>query len=454
MTTDPNDGSGSFDAPDPHLPATDAGPRGSALARQPMEQIARAMQAQAELMKQMHERQRMLEDVVKDNRRHELVINSAQALNESFQGLQRVQERLADKLDESGGLSRGRSWIIGLALLALAGVGGVLTWKLTQSADAINSNLRTALDPRVRDQRQDQELQATLEKLERRVQGVEAADRAAFQDEIDRLRKSTHAIEAERDTLRRERDGAREELGVAKASLATKETEVADTKGKMQGLEKDNARLSAEALAQQKILVQLNDVIATMKTPGTAAPAKLPATEPEVAKKPPPPEPPPAAPPERVATPTPTPPPAAPAGDRVASAKPEAADAGSVPDSPVAFPPAQLENVNALLKAHSGSDVYELKRADKAGQGKLWNVAMEVRAPDGKVTKTIEAETLSFTAGEKLLEIVFEGGNVTFHQGPGKSVKSPFFNNRYLIVVLGINGKDWQAAGLPFVKGK
>ena len=56
------------------------------------------MQVQAELLKQMHERQRMLEDVVKDNRRHELVINSAQALNESFQGLQRVQERLADQL--------------------------------------------------------------------------------------------------------------------------------------------------------------------------------------------------------------------------------------------------------------------------------------------------------------------------------------------------------------------
>jgi hypothetical protein len=54
-----------------------------------------------------------------------------------------------------------------------------------------------------------------------------------------------------------------------------------------------------------------------------------------------------------------------------------------------------------------------------------------------------------------MLEIEFETGYVTFHQGPaGKSTKSPFFNNRYLIVVLGANGRDWLDSGFPFVRQK
>ncbi len=42
---------------------------------------------------------------------------------------------------------------------------------------------------------------------------------------------------------------------------------------------------------------------------------------------------------------------------------------------------------------------------------------------------------------------------MTFHQGVnGRPTKSPFFNNRYQIVVLGISGEQWLKANLPFVK--
>ena len=116
------------------------------------------------------------------------------------------------------------------------------------------------------------------------------------------------------------------------------------------------------------------------------------------------------------------------------------------------FPAAQLEPLNALLKSHRGSDQFELKKVEKIGQKKLWNVAMEVRGPDGTLNKSIEAESLAFWLRGDLLEIEFEGGSVTFHQGTGKSVKSPFYNNRYVIVVLGANGKEWPAANLPFVR--
>jgi hypothetical protein len=421
-------------------------PRNAPVARQPMEQVARAMQIQAELLKQMHERTRMLEDVVKDNRRHELVINSAQALNESFQGLQRVQERLADKLEDTGGISRARFLVIALALLALAAVGAVLTWRIVEKADTLNSNIRAALDPKGRDA----ELQSDLAKLESRIQGVEAADRAAFRDELDRLRKNAEGITTERDMLRRERDAAREELGAVKASVSGLQSELAETKSKAQLTEKDNARLSAEALAAQKTLMQLNDLVASLKDarPPAAAPPKQPANEGETARKP-------------------TPPP--PNDDRPAElhqAKPVSAEpaapgkaepdvASTAPESLAPFPAAQLAPLNELLKSHRGSDRYVIKKAEKSGQKKLWNVVMEVSGPDNAINKTIEAESVTFAVSDKMLEIEFEVGNVTFHQGPaGKSTKSPFFNNRYLIVVLGANGRDWLDSGLPFVRQK
>jgi hypothetical protein len=436
--TDPSD-----DLPVPEAPA-----RNAPVARQPMEQVARAMQIQAELLKQMHERTRMLEDVVKDNRRHELVINSAQALNESFQGLQRVQERLADKLEDSGGIGRARFLVIALGLVALSAVGATLTWRIVEKADTLNSSIRTALN---NPGQRDSEVQSDLAKLENRLQGIEQADRAANQDVIERLRKNLDAIGTERDTLRRERDSAREELGAAKATLTGAQAEVADVKGKSQVLEKENARLAAEALAGQKTLVQLNDVLAAMKDakPAGTAPPKQPVTETDAPRRP-------VSPPDPVTAgdtapqipPQPRPAPAEPAAktdaEPVSSAEPLAP-----------LPAAQLAAVNELLKKHSGSDRYNIKRAEKVGQRKLHQVVMEVTGPDNVITKTIEAETLAFVMGDRLLDLEFEGGNVTFHQGlAGKSTKSPFFNNRYVIVVLGANGKDWLAADLPFVRAK
>jgi hypothetical protein len=427
------------DAVDDGLPIADPRTRNAPVARQPMEQVARAMQVQAELLKQMHERTRMLEDVVKDNRRHELVINSAQALNESFQGLQRVQERLADKLDEKKGVNRARFLVIALGLLAVAAVGGFLTWRIVEKADTFNSNLKAALDPKVRDA----EVQSDLAKLESRLQGIEQSDRAASQDVIERLRKNLDAISTERDTLRRERNTAQEELGAAKASIGGVQAELADTKGKFQVLEKENARLSAEALANQKTLGQLNDLLAAMK-PGPAA--KPPAAETETARRPTP-----APPPE----PEPEPAPPKPVSSEGASGKTDGEAAAAATESPVPFSAPQLAALNELLKSHRGSDRYSIKRAERVGQKKLWNVVMEVSGPDSSVSKTIEAESVVFSVSDKMLEIEFEVGNVTFHQGlAGKSTKSPFFNNRYLIVVLGANGREWLAADFPFVKSK
>jgi hypothetical protein len=427
----PDDYSG-LDAPEQHLPVEDRASRNAPVARQPMEQIGRAMQVQSELLKQMHERQRMLEDVVKDNRRHELMINSAQALNESFQGLQRVQERLADKLDEGSGSSRARFAILTIALLLLVAIGGILTWRIVDSADSLNANLKSALTPNAREQ----ELQADLARLESRVRDVEEADRAAFQAEIEKLRKGLSEITSDNEQLRRERDGALEGLGATKAILTGAQTELADLKGKSQTLEKDNARLTAQGVADQKTITQLNDVIAMMKEARSPAPTKAP--DDEVAQK-------------GSARPD------APPGDRAspppAGGTSEAAVTSASSDALAPFTIAQVDALNLLLKSHRGSDRYELKKVEKSGQKKLWSVTMEVRGPDGNLVRTIDSESMAFWIKGDLLEIEFQGGSVTFHQGmAGKSTKSPFFNDRYVIVVLGTNGKEWLAANHPFVR--
>jgi hypothetical protein len=413
-----------------------------------MEQIGRAMQVQSELLKQMHERQRMLEEVVKDNRRHELMINSAQALNESFQGLQRVQERLSDQLRENSGASRGRSAAVTIALLLLVAVGGFLAWRITESADSFNANLKAAFEPGARER----EVQDGLARLETRLRGVEDADRAAFRDEIDKLRSGFSELTAENQKLAKERDKAHQDLGAASATLGSAHNELTELRSKVPTLEKDNARLTAQGVADQKTIVQLNDVIAMMKesrAPGPASPAPPPAAPTEgageTARKPAPAEMPPAEP--RPAT-------IGAADGPTARAEPEVTGAGSEALAP--FATAQLDALNALLKNHRGSDRYELKKVERVGQKRLWNVVMEVRGPDGEITKTIEAKTLGFLidVNRGLLEIEFQGGHVTFQGTAGRSPKSPFFNDRYLIVVLGANGRDWAAANYGFVQQK
>jgi hypothetical protein len=81
---------------------------------------------------------------------------------------------------------------------------------------------------------------------------------------------------------------------------------------------------------------------------------------------------------------------------------------------------------------------------------------MEVRGPDGVIAKTVEAETLAFwISKDKILDVEFQGGSVTFHQGSqGRSTKSPFFNDRYVIVVLLSEPQAWLTADQPYIKAK
>jgi hypothetical protein len=131
--------------------------------------------------------------------------------------------------------------------------------------------------------------------------------------------------------------------------------------------------------------------------------------------------------------------------------------AGASTPALLPFPDKGIATLNEMLKEHAGGDVYEIKKAEKVGGQKLWNVVMEVRGLDGRLTKTVEAESLVFWVDKDFLDLEFQVGSVTFHQGAaGRSTKSPFFNDRYTLPVLlkSGGGAGWLATNQPFVRPK
>ena len=367
-----------------------------------LEPMANVLRAQVELLSRMEQRQQELERAVRDEKRQEVQIRSAEALNESFNGMRRVQEALAQRLEASESPAR-RWWMLGGIVLLAVAVVGAAVW-LREGVEP----LRDLADRRSNDEA----LAAAISKLEGRVGGVEERDRESFRTELDALRRSLDTLKDERDVARRERDEARTRAEGATKDVETVRAELAALAAKTTGLEKENGRLAAETAADKRLLSELGRVVEGLKS------ASRPAPEASV-------------------------------GETAAAAK-------SPPESPNATPFAaeRLEKLNDLLRRHRGSDRYVLTRAERIDGRRLRGVTLEVRGPDGSISRTIDADALSvwLAARGDLLELEFEKGGVVFRLGASaKPVKSPFFNDRYQIVVLGVDGKAWIDAGFPFV---
>ena len=164
-----------------------------------LEPMANVLRAQVELLSRMEQRQQELERAVRDEKRQEVQIRSAEALNESFNGMRRVQEALAQRLEASESPAR-RWWMLGGIVLLAVAVVGAAVW-LREGVEP----LRDLADRRSNDEA----LAAAISKLEGRVGGVEERDRESFRTELDALRRSLDTLKDERDVARRERDDAR-----------------------------------------------------------------------------------------------------------------------------------------------------------------------------------------------------------------------------------------------------
>jgi predicted nuclease with TOPRIM domain len=427
---------------------TDEGaPGGPPALRAPLDTIAHAMKAQVELLRQMQERQRSLEDAVRDERRHDLVVNSAESLNESFKSMRDSQERLADRLEESrGGMPTATRVLLVIGVLTAAGAATAIAYFFRRGADEIRTATEKLAAPR-----SDAEARAAIDDLAARVKNVEASEREAFRTELERLRAAVDQGSVEREALRKERDVVREELGQLRVKAGEGERTVAELRAKLEGSDKEIARLTTQSVGDQRLIAQLNNTVEILKTRGGAGSA----------------------------APAPTPP--APEGDaaavadgdlarriaeslgggaasqpttEAARAEPPPAPAQDAREAP--FTPGQRDDLNALLLRHRGRQKYSVASATKILDRKLKNVVLEVRGADGSLDKTIEAESMTVRISPRgeMADLDFEKGHVVYHgsmDGGARDAKSPFFNDRYQIVLLGAPSKDWLAGGLAFV---
>jgi hypothetical protein len=410
---------------------------GSAVAplRAPLETIAHAMKTQVELLRQMQDRQRALEDAVRDEKRHELMINSAQSLNDAFRGMQQSQERLADRLEEPAPMS-GRRWILlGVAVLVVVGAIVVLALVVNRGADGLGDLAQKMDVPR-----NDVEARAAIAEMGARIKTVEAADRQAFQNELERLRRATDASASERDQLRKERDQAREELGSLRGKASDADRQVTELKAKQEAADKEIARLTTQSVGDQRLISQLNNTLEVLKSrsgPPAPSPSSTGGASPETSE--------PAAPAVHGTSEAPTP-------ERSLGTDTAPAETEGAREMP--FTQGQRDDLNRLLGRHRGRQTYSLVSAVKIADRTLKNVVLEVRGADGSRDKTIEAEsmTVKISPRGEMADLDFVKGSIVFHSSvAGRDARSPFFNDRYQIVLLGAPSKDWLTAGLAFV---
>ena len=410
---------------------------------EPLEGVAAALKMQVDVLHRIHEQQEQLGAALKDNQRSEMMIQSTRSLNESFSGMRRTQESLLERLEEDKGRGRGLFWI---TLLGIAGLIAVVVWS------AMQLNERTAKMADSLTNREDSAIavqtMSDITEMKERLSMMEGRDHELMVRQLSRLQGQVASLEEARKVLEAERDRAREDLGEMRARVdqahkdrdGAREAE-ADLKQRLEGwderLRKANqeiARLNSARLKDQERMTALLELQKSMvgKTPATDVGERVvgasEATE---------------LPTKNLTTETDG------SGAAQNAAPKTEPQNGRVP---VTLP--MIQKLNGLLAHHQSSEKYVLISATSMDPSALYGAVLEVQGADGSVAKTVHADVMRYTlaSGPGYLELDFEGGFVEYRHGLTRTVRSPFFNNRYQIVVLGVNVQDWLAARLGFLK--
>ena len=398
--------------------------------------LGRALEMQVEVLRRIHEQQEQLSETLKDTRRSDMMIQSTRALNESFSGMKRVQESLADRLMEERRRGRAWPWIFGVCGCALlVGIGFAvrhLSDQVQSGAERVLSSRDTGMATLALDEIKG--LRDRFETMEGREKDILLSRLATLEGQVQTLEQARLSLAAERDraqqdlgALRADWTRAVEAKASADAELARLQKEAVASASRLQESEASLARMTKDRLADQQMIASLLSLNGKGEAPGVAA------TPPAVA----PPE-------ERISE------------DPLRTESEQVVAAPEVPTSPeraiVSAP--LLANLNQLLSKHRSSEAYTVVSAGSMDGQALYDVTLEVRGQDGSVAKTVYADrmTITLAPAPQFVELDFEGGHVEYLRGISRRVKSPFFNNRYQIVVLGVESLEWQRAGLPFLK--
>ena len=408
----------------------------------PLGDLAKAFAMQAEMLKAVHETQSKLAQAIENDKRSEAVVQSTSALNETFRGVRSVQQSLVEKLEKSE--RAGSRWRV-LAVIGILAAAGAVGFILMR------------VDDRDRETRRD--LDSKLARVEATVEGVHERALSDARSDRDALReayaKSSGTAEELKKLLERaldEKSRLEKETDTLRAGLETARTTSADLDKKSQELGRRNEQLEGEARqhlskldeARLEIDHLKEQVIARLQAGERLSEKALDSgREKPVADL------------QNGETNG-----ATGAGSDAPTAAPKTANAETtkVEETAPADPAAKAKEaqtiLNRLLEKHRSNHVYRVDSIGAVGKDVLEDVVLTEAAPGRGVIKSVAAKRLQFVVSPQgdIVELNFEEGGVRqAGQGGRLGNAAPFYNNKYRLTVMCLNGDDWMKCREPFV---
>jgi len=409
----PQGGDGAEAPDDANLPAVNpvrmAEELGMALA--PLKDLAEAFRQNSETLKSMAEGQARLGRRIEKSDRSEAVVQSTKALNETFRGVQRTQERLMGRLDEEK--KRPVRLLVAAAVVFVALVGGSLyllfTW--LDGRDRLNGQERQETIAGIVDVHADvvDDLQSKLLRAETELARREALAGSAAESILDLTARISDLEEINRGLHENQAQLRREVMQNAglQSTISRLSGELEETGRTLQ-----QERQAAAGLEEQVKLLQ--EKLAQMARRAAIAPsAAPPASAPDASEE----------------TPPESAPPVVPAG--------------------AATDPGELDRIagilNRLIAESRGEESYEFTKIGGARGRMLYNVEVANYDRNGAEVKRIEAGEAHIVVDvpQRRVDIRFKNGYIYYY-----GVRAPFWGGGYLVSVVNVNPATWLGSGL------
>jgi len=368
------------------LPAVPPRPEDLAVVMKPLKDLADAFRLNTETLGAIADGQARLGRRLDRSDRSEAVINSTQALNETFRGVKRTQEQLIGRLAKE----RRRPWqFLGVAFIAAAAVVGGGLWVLLSGlAERDESAARGGAE-------------VFAGALSEKDSELAATNRENREGAVDLARAETRAREL--DTRVAELLGRVAALEAENGNLRQNQVEMDDLRRENTRLLTENGRMEDELTAARRELKAARDELASAK--------EAPRPAPEPAKK-------------------------------KVTPEPSAVPRGAVTDA------GELDRVKSVLNRLLTDTARGAYRFEKIG-GIRGKMLYDVVIVDGRLgdreAKKFEAKEarLAIDAARKRIEIRLRTGFITYY-----GVRARFWDDRYVLPLTDVETDRWVRSGL------
>ncbi len=385
------------------------------MAMAPLKDLAEAFRLNSDAMKSLAEGQARLGRRIEKSDRSEAVVQSTKALNDTFRGVQRTQERLMGRLEDEK--KRPLRLLIASAVVFVVLVGGSLyllfTW-LEERDRKAGQDKRETIESIVAGHADLMEdLRAKLTRAESELVRRETAAESAATNLSDLARRLTEAEKQNIGLRANQKELSREVM---------QNTELRTTISRLTGeLEQKSRDLEAERLSRavfEEQIASLEEKLSKMARRAAATPAANP-----VAKIPDETGPEPAAEPEA--------PPPAPVPEGAAT------DAGELKRI--------VGVLNRLIAEVRGEESFTFTKIGGVRGKTLYDVEVANFDKTGAEIKRIragEARIVVDVSGRRV-ELRFKNGHIYYY-----GVRAPFWGGGYIVSMVNVNPATWLGSGL------